>query len=219
MKNNHLFQCRQVNYKKILHIESLTILKGQLVSVVGPSGSGKTTFLKLFNRMLTPEVGEIFFCGEELGTLNPVLLRRRVVMLPQRPIILPGSIRDNLVLGCQLAQKDEPSNRSMEERLEKMGLKKTLEDSTERLSGGEKQRLSLLRVMLMDPDVLLLDEPSSALDDELELKIIALVKRYVLEKKKSLIMVTHSRSIAAEFTEYSIIIEDGMIRQIKGLTL
>jgi putative ABC transport system ATP-binding protein len=188
-----------VRFGEILDIEHLELDSCRISAVVGPSGGGKTTLLRCLNRMTTPDTGQILFLGQPLEAIDPVELRRRVVMLAQMPVIFPGNVEENLQIGCRLAEKALPEREAMTAILRRVGLDKGLEEEAARLSGGEKQRLSLARVMLMDPEVLLLDEPSAALDGETEGQIFGLITDYCRERCKTLVLVTHSE---AEFSGY-----------------
>lgn len=196
-----LFMLEEVKYKHILDIAQLTIKEKQITSIVGQSGSGKTTLLRLLNKLISPDSGEIYYQGQPLSRLDPISLRREVVMLPQSPAIFDGSIKDNLQIGLNFSQQALPSNEALYAMLELVKLDKKLDDAAEKLSGGEKQRIALGRVLLMAPEVLLLDEPSSALDDETEQLIIQAIADYTRDKQKSMIMVTHSKNVANNFSD------------------
>lgn len=188
-----------IRFRRILDIDHLELESCRITAVVGPSGGGKTTLLRCLNRMTTPDAGQILFQGQSLETIDPVALRRRVVMLAQMPVIFPGSVEENLAIGCRLAEKALPDREAMTAMLRRAGLDKDLGEEAARLSGGEKQRLALARVMLMDPEVMLLDEPSAALDGETEGQIFDLITDFCRERCKTLVMVTHSE---AEFSGY-----------------
>jgi putative ABC transport system ATP-binding protein len=199
MRDHGAFDLLGVRYRDILDIQRLEVPEHRISAVVGPSGGGKTTLLRLLNRLASPDAGSILFRGEPLAQIDPVQLRRRVVMLAQMPVIFPGSVGDNLIAGCRLAEKPLPPEAAQKAILRRVGLEKGLEEEAARLSGGEKQRLALARVMLMDPEVLLLDEPSASLDAETESQIFSLITEYCRERSKTLVMVTHSEK---EFTSY-----------------
>ena len=195
-----MYTFKDVKYKDILNIAELSIKGNCVTSIVGPSGSGKTTFIRLLNKLISPDSGVISYKGKPLVEWNSVELRRNVVMLPQSPAIYQGTVKDNLLKGLLYSEKEPVSDKTLLEILDSVKLTKNLHDDAEVLSGGEKQRLALGRVLIMDPDVLLLDEPSSALDDETELKIIELVVQYTKKNNKTLVMVTHSNQIAEAFS-------------------
>lgn len=207
-----MFKLTNIRFKNILDIPSLVINK-PITCIVGSSGSGKTTLLRMLNCLNVPDSGTIVYNGQELSKTDTIKLRRKVVMLGQTPVIYSGTIEDNLQIGLEFSKKLPASSSVMKEVLERVELNKPLADSCANLSGGEKQRLCLARVMLMDADTYLLDEPSAALDRETELFIIDNFTKFVLENNKELIMVTHSEQIAEKFPDSIIRIEKGIVTE------
>lgn len=206
-----MFYLENVSYKNILKVNKLEITKNKTTCIVGESGSGKTTLLKLLNKMISPEEGRLTFKGTNLKDLNTIELRREVVMLPQTPIIYEGSIRDNLVKGIVFSAKDLPSEEKLKSVMDFLNLNKDINEDCSNLSGGEKQRIALGRVILMEPEVFLLDEPSSALDQDSETKVIEYIKTYCRDHGKTLIMVTHSKPVANTFADNVILIKNGRV--------
>ncbi len=196
-----MFVFKDVKYKNIIHIHSLTIEAKKVTFIVGESGSGKTTLLRLLNKMISPDSGEIFYSGIPLMSIDSVKLRRSVVMLPQSPVIFDGSIKDNLLIGLEFSEKPSASDDELIAVLKCVNLNKALGQDAKILSGGEKQRLALARVLLMNPDVLLLDEPSSSLDEETEKLIFDVLTHYTRDNAKTLICVTHSKKAAASYAD------------------
>lgn len=208
-----MFSLRDVRYKDILKIDELEIEGGKVTSIVGESGSGKTTLLRLLNKLISCDSGEVKYRGENIESVDSVELRRDVVMLPQIPSIFPGNVRDNLQIGLKFSEKPEADDSVLLSVLEIVSLKKSLDEPSENLSGGEKQRLALGRVILLEPEVLLLDEPSSALDEETERIIIGKLVEYTKEQKKTLVMVTHSKKIAKNYSDNIVEIRNGRIAE------
>jgi putative ABC transport system ATP-binding protein len=209
-----MFSFKEVHYKDILNIKNLNIEKHTVTSIVGQSGSGKTTLLRLLNKLISCDSGEILYNSKPLSDIDSVELRRDIVMLPQAPAIFKGSIKDNLLIGLKFSEKSTVSDDKLFEILKLVKLQKELSQDAEKLSGGEKQRIALGRVMLMEPEVLLLDEPSSALDEETEHMIFEALVNYAKENNKSLIMVTHSKKVACQFSDEIIEIKkDTVINQ------
>lgn len=204
-----LFEIINLKYKDILNIEKLEIPENKITCIVGESGSGKTTLLRHLNGLVSADSGSIYFKGKNIDELDNIQLRRKVVMLSQNPAIFPGNIRDNLIIGLKFSGKSEVADDNLNRTLELVHLDKNLEDDAEKLSGGEKQRVALGRILLMEPEVLLLDEPSSALDEATEKLVIERVVEYSKAKKKSLIMVTHSKNIAKTYGEYIVEVKKG----------
>lgn len=206
-----MFLLKAVKYKNILNIEKLTIPSGKITSIVGSSGSGKTTLLRHLNKLISPDSGNIFYFNELINTMSSVDIRRKVVMLSQNPVIFTGTVKENLLIGLKFSEKPCPKDSELEIVLDMVELKKNLSVNADELSGGEKQRLALGRVILMNPEVFLLDEPSSALDEETENLIIGKLTSFVKANNKTLIMVTHSKGIALKFSDNIIEISNGRV--------
>lgn len=206
-----MFKLKKVRFKDILSIQQLEIKENIVTAILGSSGGGKTTFLKLLNNIISADQGIIKYKNKDIENYDPVKLRREVVMLPQDPEIFAGSIKDNFKITEEITANSLSENIEYKRLLTKVSLSQSLDVKADNLSGGEKQRLALARVMLLDPQVLLLDEPSSSLDKKTEIKIIKMVVDYVKENKKKLIMVTHNSDIAARFAEQIINIEHGEV--------
>lgn len=140
-------------------------------------------------------------------------------MLPQTPVIFPGSIKENLLIGLEFSEKEPVNEERLQGILQKVKVNKNLEADASYLSGGEKQRLALARILLMEPEVLLLDEPSSALDEETEIHVIEKVINYIKERNLSLIMITHSKTLARTYGEKIVILENGKIKEVEEVVL
>lgn len=210
-----MFKLDQVRYRDIISVDDLTISSNETTCIVGESGSGKTTFLKLLNHMVNYNQGTITYRGEDLKNLDPINLRREVILLPQTPVIFPGTVRDNLLIGLAFSGRKPVDDNRLLEEMEYAGLDKRLDEEAEPLSGGEKQRLALIRVILMEPNVLLLDEPTSALDEGTELSIIEYINNYLKAKDKTLIMVTHSRELAKSMGDRMVNVNKGIVTAVE----
>lgn len=206
-----MFEIRDLRFKHILDIPRLT-LNHPISCIVGPSGSGKSTLLRHLNRLYVPDSGEIYYNGEPLSALDPVVLRRRVVLLGQTPVLYEGSVGDNLQIGLKFAQMLPASETALKAVLERVGLHKSLDGWCDRLSGGERQRLCLARVLLMDAETYLLDEPSAALDKETEDFVVSRLTQFVLEHGKNLVIVTHSEQISGCFPNDTLRMENGHVK-------
>jgi putative ABC transport system ATP-binding protein len=205
-----MFEFRSVKYKDVVDIPDLYIEEG-LTVLLGASGSGKTTVLRMLNKMISPTEGEILFHGTGMKQIPSVKHRRKVLMLSQNPAMFEGNIRDNLTIACRFQEKDMPVDEDLREILPKVRLNKDLDTPVNYLSGGEKQRLALGRVLLLDPEVYLLDEPSSALDDDTEDTIVEMLSDLVKSTGKSIVMVTHSKAVAEKYADTLIEMSDGKI--------
>lgn len=208
-----MFEFIDIKYKNVLSIPSLYIKSGVVSALTGASGSGKTTVLKLLCKLISPTSGRITYNGEDINNIDTVSYRRRVTMLSQTPVLFSGSIKDNLAAGLRFRHQHIPADEVLIDILEQLKLKKTLDDMSDNLSGGEKQRLALGRILLLDSDVYLLDEPSSALDEQTERDIVKMLTLHANENKKTLVMVTHSKAAACEFADVIIEFSEGCIQK------
>ncbi|MDX1823834.1 MAG: phosphate ABC transporter ATP-binding protein PstB [Thiohalomonadales bacterium] len=200
--------------KQALNKINMEIPKNRVTAFIGPSGCGKSTLLRCFNRMndLVDNVrieGLITLDGEDIHSkhLNVAELRRRVGMVFQKPNPFPKSIYENVAYGLRiLGIKDK---RRLDETVEKAlrgaalwdEVKDRLPDNALGLSGGQQQRLVIARAIAVEPEVLLLDEPASALDPISTLKIEELI--YELKDKYTIVIVTHNMQQAARVSDYT----------------
>ncbi|MDW7668470.1 MAG: ABC transporter ATP-binding protein [Bacillota bacterium] len=213
-----MFNFENVKYKNILDIENLHIEKNKVTCIVGESGSGKTTLLKLFNKLISPDSGVIKYVDKYMKDVDSVELRREVVMLPQSPAIYKGTVKENLLIGLKFSEKEDViDDNSLKDILKEVNLNKKLDEDAEKISGGEQQRLALGRIILLDPNVYLLDEPSSALDEETEHLVIEKMVKHVRKTNKTLIMVTHTKRIAEEFGDNIVEVKKGKIASQGGV--
>ncbi len=212
-----MFTLKDVTYRDIVDIPHLDIPSGKVTCIVGRSGSGKTTTLRMLNRMISPDTGTILYKGTPISEIDPVRLRRQVVMLPQTPVMFDGTIRDNLLIGLEFSEREPVPDDALRRVLEIMDLRKELEDDAATLSGGEKQRVALGRILVMRPDAALLDEPSSALDEGTERAVIGRLADAAHERGVTVVMVTHSRPLAEAVADHLVEIEAGRVVTTNGV--
>ncbi|MDP3437529.1 MAG: ABC transporter ATP-binding protein [Bacteroidales bacterium] len=171
---------------------SLTLAKGEYLALFGPSGSGKSLFLELISGIRTPQAGTIFFDGADITSTPPQ--NRPVAMLFQDFALFPHmSVFDNITFPLKMrGYKADQKRRRADELGGYLSIEHLMQRSVEGLSGGEKQRVALARAIACDPAILLLDEPLSALDQELREDAIELL-RLVKSSSRAIIHVTHNR--------------------------
>jgi phosphate transport system ATP-binding protein len=208
--------------RAILSNITTDVHRGAVTALIGPTGSGKTTLLRTFNRMNDKvtgyhHAGDVLLDGHSIWHPGVELmsLRRRVGMLFQRPNPFPMSIMDNVVAGARvhgLASRNE-LRRVAEEYLSTVGLwgavKDRLKDSPFRLSGGQQQLLCLARALAIQPEVLLLDEPTSSLDPNATESIEALVRALV--PNLTVVIVTHNMAQAGRVSDRVIFLNQGRL--------
>lgn len=206
-----MFRLEKVKYKNIIDIEDLQIDTGKITCITGESGAGKSTLLKLLNKIISPDSGKIYYKDQDIEKLDSISYRRQIPTLSQFPVIFDGSIRDNLQIGLKFSNKQTKSDDELKEVLKKVRLDKSLDEDPNKLSGGEKQRLCIGRILLMDTDTILLDEPSASLDSKTEHEIIDLIYREIKDCGKTMIYITHTKDIAEEFSDVLIRLDKGKI--------
>ena len=205
--------------KEVLHNINLQVGENEIVAIVGQSGCGKSTLLKTINRIIEEEngyyKGSIKYKGEEIKSINKEELRRRIGMVFQNPIAFPISIYKNLsyVLNYHGIEDKKNMDNAVKELLEKVRLydevKDKLNKKAERLSGGQKQRLAIARCLCVNPDIILLDEPCSALDLKNTISIEDMLLD--LKSKYSLLVVTHNLAQARRIADKVVFMDNGEI--------
>lgn len=191
--------------RDILRGVTTTIAEDGITVIRGPSGSGKSTLLRLCNRLEVPTSGTILFRQDDLLSIDPVHLRRRVGMVFQRPTPFPGSVLENLLAAAPMTPEQA------EQQLERVGLPADLlERDALTLSGGEAQRMCLARTLATGCEVLLADEITSSLDPEATARLEQLGKE-LSASGTTLLWVTHDDEQAARMADHLIRIEGGRV--------
>src|SRR5690625_4181540 len=141
-----MFQLQNIVVKDIFTIDNLT-LKEDIIAVIGQSGSGKSTLLRLLNNLDDATSGIILFNGRKLTDFSPQNLRRKIVMVPQNSVIFDGTIRENLLIGLKFSKQKTIEDQVLIDMLHSFLMDKTLDTDASELSGGEQQRLTLVRIL------------------------------------------------------------------------
>ena len=222
MSEKSIFNLNNVNFSvdglRILKDISLVINPNDFTVLLGPSGSGKSTLLRLLNCLNSPTNGELQFHNESVLDIDHKQLRKKVGMVFQSPVMISGTVKDNLTL-TQKWEKDSNgfSTDELNDILEKVGLNaEFLDKDAKSLSGGEQQRIALARVLLNKPEVLLLDEPTSNLDPQLAIKILDLICKLSTELKLTVLLVTHHHAEVENYAGKVIFMVDGKIVEVGG---
>ena len=218
--------------KQALKNINLVFPENKITAIIGPSGCGKSTLLRTINRLheLRPNTriqGQVLFNGINIyhEKINPVMIRRKIGMVFQKPNPFPHmSIYDNVIAGLKIQgkKKKQALDKTVQESLSIVGLWEEVKDELGKrgteLSGGQQQRLCIARTIAVQPEVILMDEPTASLDPTATLKIEDLMKE--LKKKYTIIVVTHNMQQAARVSDYTAflyngkLIEHGKTRQI-----
>ncbi len=196
-ENSILLQVNNVGYQvgttKILNNISFNLRPGEFKLITGPSGCGKSTLLKIIASLLSPTRGEILFAGEDITTLTPENYRQHVSYCAQTPALFGDTVYDNLIFPWQIRHQ-RPDAGAFLADLARFQLPETiLAKNINELSGGEKQRISLIRNLQFLPQVLLLDEITSALDESNKRNVNEIIHHYARDKQTGVLWVTHDK--------------------------
>jgi tungstate transport system ATP-binding protein len=176
--------------RTVLDIERLDVRAGEVLTLVGPSGAGKSTLLRLLNFLESPTAGRIVYQAQVLNGSAPIQTRREVTTVFQRPVLLRASVRDNVAYGLDL--RGAPSDGRVTEMISRVGLSDLARAPAHKLSGGEMQRVALARALVIEPKVLLLDEPTANLDPYNVGLIEEIVRQQNRARGTTVVLVTHN---------------------------
>ena len=201
--------------REVLGIQSLSVHRGEVLAIVGPNGTGKSSLLLTLARLLEPEHGELLWNGLPYKQHSALAYRRRIALVLQEPLLLDTSVFENVAIG--LRYRRLPSayiKESVNKWLERVGLEALHGRNGARLSGGEAQRVSLARAFAINPELLLLDEPFSALDAPTRLRLLDDLKAILAETGTTTIIITHDLKEAAYLATRVAVMLHGHIVQI-----
>ena len=201
----------------IIDIPSLSVLPKEVLVIIGPNGSGKTTLLLTLATLLKPENKTIIsYGGQPIKYGSDILkLRRRFAVLFQEPLLLSGNVWDNVTLGLRMrgVKKDEISLRT-KKWMERFGIVGLAKRQVKTLSGGEAKRVSLARAFVLQPEILFLDEPFTALDSPTRATLLEDFESVIRETRVTTVMVTHDRNEAIALADRVAILIKGHLRQV-----
>lgn len=210
----HLEKIQQIyRGRTVLDVPEMEIKRGEILAVAGPSGAGKSTLLRLLSFLERPARGNLAFNGQPAGPDLPIAERRRVTMLFQAPHLLRRSVTANLAYGCSLRGKN-PSPALLSAWLDRLGLGQLAHQPARNLSAGEAQRVALGRALLVEPEVLLLDEPTANLDPFNVALIETILKEEQARLGFTLILVTHNLFQARRLAQQAALLYNGFLVEI-----
>lgn len=205
-----------VHQKTILSIPSFSIMEDEIVGIMGPNGAGKSTLLKLLSLLDTPSEGELYFKDTAHSTQNiPIEMRRKFAIALQQSLLLNTTVYQNVALGLKIRkQPKKVIKEKVEHWLEKFNISHLAKKHAFHLSGGEAQRVNLARAMVLEPEVLFLDEPFSALDFPTKVQLLKELKEILKATHTTTVFVSHDLLEIKYLTDRLAILIDGEIKQL-----
>jgi len=203
------------NGRDALSIDSLGIPRGETLAVVGPNGAGKSTLLLALARLIKPTSGEIIFNGSPLSKLDDLEYRRKISFVFQDPLLLDMTVEQNIALGLKFRNTPgEEIHSRVWKWIKHLGIESLAKRRASQLSGGEAQRVSLARAFVLEPQLLLLDEPFSSLDPPTRTKMLEDLSVLLAQDHRTAVFVTHNLNEAAKLSHRIAVIVGGMLRQV-----
>jgi tungstate transport system ATP-binding protein len=192
----------------VLNIPRMGITRGETLGIIGPSGAGKSTLLRLLQGLERPTQGTVHVDGAPLPDPVPLAFARRITTVFQRPLMLDRSVRDNVLFGLRL--RGGKNGAAVAPLLDQLGLGHLAAARARKLSGGEIQRVALARALVIEPDVLLLDEPAANLDPAHVARVEALI-RDVQSRGTTIVLVTHNTHEARRLAHRTLLLMEGVV--------
>ncbi|SEN35936.1 heme ABC transporter ATP-binding protein [Paenibacillus sp. OV219] len=206
---------KRIGPKSLLQEISFSAEKGRMYGIIGPNGAGKTTLLQLLSGMDAPTSGEVLLQGQAITSIKRKELAKRVAVLQQGGIPAAAfTVREVVQMGRfpfqnWLGEERLDSEQLIDDAIETMGLTSLAHRQVDRLSGGERQRVALAKVMVQEPELLLLDEPTTYLDIGYQVQLLDTVKRWQQERQLTVIAVLHDLNLAAHYCDELLVLKQG----------
>lgn len=199
----------------VLQVGSLDIIQGEVLAVIGPNGAGKSTLLLVLARLLLPHSGQVYFRGSPIEYENELTYRRRIALVLQEPLLMHQSVFDNVAAGLKFRGLPRTVIKSRtNDWLERLEISHLHNRQAHRLSGGEAQRASLARAFALQPELLLLDEPFSALDAPTRSHLLQDLHTLLSQTSITTIFITHDLDEALLLGDRVAVLLGGVLRQV-----
>jgi ABC-type sugar transport system ATPase subunit len=203
------------NNREALRVDSLEIQRGETLAVVGPNGAGKSTLLLTLAHLLKPASGEVKYGGKHLHEWDDLEYRRKIAFVFQDPLLMDMSVIENVALGLKFRGVDKAESHVRADKwMKAMGVDSLAKRRAGQLSGGEAQRVSLARAFVLDPELLLMDEPFSAVDPQTRGQLMKDLSELLAHEHRTTIFVTHNLKEAAQMGDRVAVVIGGELKQV-----
>lgn len=193
----------------ILNVESFSLYSGEVVAIIGPNGAGKSTLLSVLAALEFPARGQLTYRGTEINRRNALMYRRQTAAVFQEPLLLDGSVLSNVVLGQTLRGKSQGAKENALTWLSRFGIEHLSSQMRYTLSGGEAQRASLARAFALEPEILMMDEPFSSVDNISRQGLIKVFKEVQTASRTTTLLVTHDFREVLALADRVLVLSDG----------
>ncbi len=220
MKENGFIVIRNLQVQRggrtALQVESLRVEKGETLAVLGPNGAGKSTLLLALARLLKPTAGEIWLNGSPASLLPALAYRRKIGLVMQDPLLFDITVAENIALGLRFrGNPAAETHQKVQTWLQRLGIEHLAKRRASQLSGGEGQRVSLARALALEPELLLLDEPFSALDSPTRTRLVQDLKNLLGQTGPTTLFITHAPAEARALAQKVAIIRAGKLEKVQ----
>jgi tungstate transport system ATP-binding protein len=204
---------RRFGTRTVLDIEHIAVHAGEVLAIVGPNGAGKSTLFRILLLLERPDEGTVHLDGVTMRT-GDARARGRLAAVFQRPVLFSGTVRHNLAFGLRARGVPQAERQArVDEALQWMQLDALADTSVHALSGGEAQRVALGRALIMQPDVVLLDEPTANLDVVIRRRFRMDIDRVARQQARAIVLITHDTSEAFGLADRVVVLHDGRVAQ------
>lgn len=202
-----ILRADRVQFKNIIRYPEINIEAQKTTFLQGPSGCGKSTLLKLFNGTVSPENGTVYFHDKNIEEINTISLRQKVLLVSQAVYLFNGTIEENFVQYYRYRGLEVPDKKKIQDYLTLCRADFPLDSVCDTMSGGERQRIYIAVCLSLMPEVLMLDEPSSALDSVVADQMIGSIKQFCTDQKITLLVVSHDSALVDKYADAVIHLE------------
>jgi putative ABC transport system ATP-binding protein len=199
-----IIKTENLAFENFIFYDDIEIKKDAVTFITGASGTGKSTLFRLINRTAKKSNGSIFFEGISIDDIDPITLRKSVMLIGQDPYLFDGDIKANFASYYSYLEKNMPSDDDITSYLHLLCLDFPLDKNCSELSGGEKQRLFIAIHLSLKPKVILLDEPTSALDQKTCLSVMDSIISYAKTHGITLLVISHNQAVARAYSQYTV---------------